>query len=97
VKRASLYILFVPRSAQSIEAAIPSAMWEKEMSSLSFARIMYGTTEEFHTQVNANFTTRATVIGTRNSVAASGENFSGNPSVGKLLRLARLFLDGKAE
>jgi hypothetical protein len=67
------------------------------MSSLSFARIMYGTNEELHTQVNANFTTRAGVIGIRNSDATSGENSSGNPSVGKLLRFARLFLDGKAE
>jgi hypothetical protein len=67
------------------------------MSSLSFARIMYGTNEDLHTPVNANFTSRPVVIGIRTAAAASSDHSSANASVGKFLRFARLFLDGKAE
>jgi hypothetical protein len=65
------------------------------MSSLSFARIMYGTTEDLHTHVTSNFSSRPVATGMRNSLASSSEPSSANPSVGKLLRFARLFLDGK--
>jgi hypothetical protein len=67
------------------------------MSSLSFARIMYGTNEDLHANVTSNLSSRPVVIGIRTSAAPSSEHASGNPSVGKLLRFARLFLDGKAE
>jgi hypothetical protein len=67
------------------------------MSSLSFARIMYGTNEDLHTHITSNFSSRPLVTGVRNSVVGSSEPSSVNPSVGKLLRFARLFLDGKAE
>jgi hypothetical protein len=67
------------------------------MSSLSFARIMYGTNEDLHTHINANFTSRPVVIGIRNSVVSSSDHSSANSSVGKLLRFPRLFLDGKGE
>jgi hypothetical protein len=67
------------------------------MSSLSFARIMYGTNEDLHANATSNFSSRPVVIGIRNSAAVSGEHSSGNPSVSKFLRFARLFLDGKAE
>jgi hypothetical protein len=67
------------------------------MSSLSFARIMYGTNEDLHATTASNFSSRPVVIGIRNAAAVSGEHASVNPSVGKLLRFARLFLDGKAE
>jgi hypothetical protein len=67
------------------------------MSSLSFARIMYGSTEDLHSHVATNLSSRPAVIGMRSAAGSPGEASPANPSVGKLLRFARLFLDGKAE
>jgi hypothetical protein len=67
------------------------------MSSLSFARIMYGTNEDLHIQGSTDFASRTVVTSFRSTVVSTGESSAANSSVGKLLRFARLFLDGKAE
>jgi hypothetical protein len=67
------------------------------MSSLSFARIMYGTNEDLHLQDGPDFAARTIVSSFRSSVVSTGESSSAYSSVGKLLRFARLFLDGKPE
>jgi hypothetical protein len=67
------------------------------MSSLSFARIMYGTNEDLHIQGSPDFASRTIVSSFRSTVVSTGESSAANSSVGKLLRFARLFLDGKAE
>jgi hypothetical protein len=67
------------------------------MSSLSFARIMYGTNEDLHMQGSSDFAARTAVSSVRSTVVSTGESSSANSSVGKLLRFARLFLDGKPE
>ena len=65
------------------------------MAILSFARIMYGTNEDLHIRGAANFASRPINMGIRGSVVTSGKHSSVNPAVDKLLRFARLFLDGK--
>ena len=67
------------------------------MSSLSFARIMYGSNEDLHIQGRPDLASRTVVTSGRTAVISTGESSSANSSVGKLLRFARLFLDGKAE
>lgn len=67
------------------------------MSSLSFARIMYGSNEDLHIQGSPDFASRTITSSVRSVVIGTGESSSANSSVGKLLRFARLFLDGKAE
>jgi len=67
------------------------------MSSLSFARIMYGSNEDLHIQSSPDFASRAVATNFRSTVVGTGEPSAANSSVGKLLRFARLFLDGKPE
>jgi hypothetical protein len=66
------------------------------MSSLSFARIMYGTNEDLHVQGNVDSASRTVATSVRSAVS-TGESSSANFSVAKLLGFARLFLDGKGQ
>ncbi len=67
------------------------------MSSLSFARIMYGTNEDLHIQGGPDFASRTIATSFRSTAVSTGESSAASSSVGKLLRFARLFLDGKPE
>jgi hypothetical protein len=67
------------------------------MSSLSFARIMYGSNEDLHIQGSPDFASRTAATSVRSVVVSTSESSSVNSSLGKLLRFARLFLDGKPE
>jgi hypothetical protein len=97
VKCAERYFVFLQRGAESANAASPSAAQENKMSNLSFARIMYGSNEDLHIQGRPDLTSRTVGASGRTEVVSAGESSVANSSVGKLLRFARLFLDGKGQ
>jgi hypothetical protein len=97
VIRAARGFHFAQLGAESTDAANRSAAQEMDMAILSFARIMYGTNEDLHIRGAGNFASRPVNMGMRDSVGTSGGHSSGNPAVDKLLRFARLLLDGKGQ
>jgi hypothetical protein len=74
---------------------LPDGSEEQAMNNLSLARIMYGTSQEFHS--SDNFNTSASPAFSASSPAGGGNQTAAQPAtLGELLHRAWMNLSGKS-